>query len=170
MSVTERVTTAARPPSSGCAYTTSGCANLTPLAAGSKRRKNGDASASGCAAEHTSCRKPGSVSSSVRQPPPGLAAPSITCTRSPAAASVTAAARPFGPLPTTMASASPGMGASWPRRDGRAHHPAWRDRRRSAVTGAASVCSMLRSMALCQMFLAFRHCRWLSTQVLRVST
>src|SRR6266566_911319 len=29
---------------------------------------------------------------------------------------------------------------------------------------------MLRSMALCQMFLACRHCRWLSTQVLRVST
>ena len=110
VSGTERVTTAARPPSSGCAYTTSGCANRTPRAAGSKRRKNGDASASGCAAEHTSCRKPGSVSSSVRQPPPGVAAPSITCTRSPAAARVTAAARPFGPLPTTIASASPGMG------------------------------------------------------------
>ena len=41
------------------------------------------------------------VSSSVRQPPPMVGAPSMTCTRRPAAAIVTAAARPFGPLPTT---------------------------------------------------------------------
>ena len=47
---------------------------------------------------------PGSVSSSVRQPPPGVDAPSKTSTESPARASVSAAASPFGPDPTTTAS------------------------------------------------------------------
>src|SRR5207302_10628666 len=40
----------------------------------------------------------------VRSPPPGLAAPSSTRTDFLAAASVIAAARPFGPEPTTTAS------------------------------------------------------------------
>ena len=100
---------AARPPSSGWANSTSGRASVTPRAARSKRWKNGDVTASGCAAEQTSCQKPGRVSSSVRQPPPIVGAPSMTCTRSPAAAIVRAAARPFGPLPTTTASNSPRM-------------------------------------------------------------
>jgi hypothetical protein len=81
---------------------------VTPRAVRSKRWKKDEARASGCAAEQTSCRKPGSVSSSVRHPPPIVGAPSITCTRSPAAASVTAAASPFGPLPTMTASMLPG--------------------------------------------------------------
>src|SRR5580658_10335571 len=106
VSGTERDAIAARPPSRGWANSTSGRPNVTPRAARSKRRKNDDASASGCDAEQTSCQKPGSVSSSVRQPPPIVGAPSITCTRNPAAAIVTAAARPFGPLPTITASSS----------------------------------------------------------------
>src|SRR5258705_27859 len=51
-----------------------------------------------------SCRNPGRVSSAVRQPPPGVSPPSITRTASPALASIMAAARPFGPEPTTRAS------------------------------------------------------------------
>ena len=99
----------ARPPSSGCANSTCGRANRTPRASRSKRWKNGEASASGCTAEQTSCRNPGRVSSSVRQPPPMAGSPSITWTARPAAASVTAAASPFGPLPTITASGSPCM-------------------------------------------------------------
>jgi len=78
VSATERVTTAARPPSSGWANSTSGRASVTPRAGRSKRLKNGDATASGWAAEQTSCQKPGRVSSSVRQPPPIDGAPSMT--------------------------------------------------------------------------------------------
>src|SRR5579862_8488257 len=109
VSSTERVTTAARPPSSGWANSTGALANRTPRAGRSKRRKNGEARASGCAAEQTSCQKPGSVSSSVRHPPPIVGAPSITRTFRPAADRVTAAARPFGPLPTITASGFPRM-------------------------------------------------------------
>jgi hypothetical protein len=109
VSVTERVTIAARAPSRGLANSTSGFANRTPRAARSKRWKKDEATARGCAAEQTSCRKPGRVSSWVRQPPPISGAPSITCTVRPAAARVTAAARPFGPLPTITASGFPRM-------------------------------------------------------------
>src|SRR5579863_4619093 len=107
VSSTERVTTAARPPSSGWANSTGALLNRTPRAGRSKRRKNGEARASGCAAEQTSCQKPGRVSSSVRHPPPIVGAPSITRTFRPAADRVTAAARPFGPLPTITASGFP---------------------------------------------------------------
>ena len=60
-------------------------------------RRNGEASASGWIAEQTSWRKPGSVSSAVRVPPPIVAAASSTSTERPAWASAIAAARPFGP-------------------------------------------------------------------------
>jgi hypothetical protein len=55
-------------------------------------------------AEHTSWMKPGKVSSAERQPPPIVAAASMTRTEQPARANVIAAARPFGPDPTTTAS------------------------------------------------------------------
>src|SRR5262249_56940184 len=107
VSSTEPVTYAARPPSSGWANATLGVRSVAPSAARSTPWKNGEAAASGCTAEHTSCWKPGSVSSCVRQPPPGVGAPSITCTASPARASITAAASPFGPEPTTIPSVGP---------------------------------------------------------------
>lgn len=93
---------AARPPSSGCAYDASGWIQPTrswmPNA-----RKNGDESAAGCTAEHTSWRNPGSVSGDVRTPPPMVAAASSTRASYPARASATAADSPFGPLPITVA-------------------------------------------------------------------
>src|SRR5687768_4633910 len=58
--------------------------------------------------EHTSCRKPGSVSSAVFVPPPTVSAASRTRTDLPLRASSTAAARPFGPAPTITASYSSG--------------------------------------------------------------
>ncbi len=67
--------------------------------------KNGDASASGCTAEHTSCRTPGnSKSAAVREPPPKVCWASMTCTLRPARAQITAAVNPLGPLPTTVTS------------------------------------------------------------------
>src|ERR687898_3152300 len=51
---------------------------------------------------------PGRVNASDRTAPPGSLAPSRTSTERPALASTIAAARPFGPAPTTM--------ASWARR------------------------------------------------------
>ena len=55
--------------------------------------------AEGWMAEHTSCRKPGTVSSALRVPPPMVSAASRTTTERPASASVTAADSPFGPAP-----------------------------------------------------------------------
>src|SRR5207237_10608700 len=68
--------------------------------------KNGEAAASGCTAEQTSCKKSGSVSSAERAPPPIVAFASRTNTDCPARAKVIAAARPFGPEPTTTVSHS----------------------------------------------------------------
>jgi hypothetical protein len=51
-----------------------------------------------------SWRKPGSVSSFVRVPPPTRGAASYTTTERPVFASSMAAARPLGPDPTTAAS------------------------------------------------------------------
>ena len=48
--------------------------------------------------------KPGSVSSAERDPPPIVSAASSTRTERPARARAIAAARPFGPEPTTTAS------------------------------------------------------------------
>ena len=66
--------------------------------------RRGTPAPSGWTAEHTSWRKPGTVRSSVRHPPPARSAPSTTVTDSPAAASVTAADNPLGPDPTTTTS------------------------------------------------------------------
>lgn len=60
----------------------------------------------GCTAEQASWWNPGSVSSSVRVPPPILSCASYTVTRQPCRASATAAASPFGPAPTTLTVAS----------------------------------------------------------------
>ena len=97
-------TQTARSPSSGWAKATVGVSSRTPRAARSRSPKAGEASSSGCTAEQTSWRKPGSVSSAVRHPPPGSSAASTTSTDSPARASVRAATRPLGPAPTTIAS------------------------------------------------------------------
>ena len=59
----------ARPPSSGCAYDTSGTIQSIRSSRPSLRN-TGDARAAGCTAEHTSCRNPGSVSPAERTPPP----------------------------------------------------------------------------------------------------
>ena len=53
---------------------------------------------------HTSCTNPGRVNSAERMPPPTLEAASKRATERLALARVIAAARPFGPLPTTTAS------------------------------------------------------------------
>ena len=67
---------AARPPSSGCATGTSEWIHSRPCASSGVSlaaisRNAGEPTASGWIAEHTSCSTPGSVSSSVRVPPPG---------------------------------------------------------------------------------------------------
>src|SRR5215210_3925931 len=58
-------------------------------------------------AEPTSWTKPGRVSSAERAPPPTVSSASSTITERPLRASSTAAARPFGPEPTTTASYVP---------------------------------------------------------------
>ena len=68
--------------------------------------QHGEPAAKGWTAAHESCRNPGSVSSSVRAPPPAVSAASTTSTVRPAWARVTAAVSPFGPAPTTIASNS----------------------------------------------------------------
>src|SRR5690606_9292923 len=77
-----------------------------PYLASGNVRKNGDATPIGWIAEPRSCRNPGSVSSAVRAPPPMVSLASSTSTSAPRRASVTAAASPFGPAPTTTASCS----------------------------------------------------------------
>src|ERR687885_2263798 len=58
-------------------------------------------------AEPTSWTKPGRVSSAERAPPPTVSSASSTITERPLRASSTAAAKPFGPEPTTTASYVP---------------------------------------------------------------
>src|ERR1700676_3259514 len=69
----------------------------------------------GWAVEQTSWRKPGRVSASVRHPPPTESDPSTTVTERPAAARVTAAARPLGPDPTTTTSTALMVRSSGPQ-------------------------------------------------------
>ena len=69
-----------------------------------QRPEKGEPAPRGWMAEQTSWRKPGSVSSSLLNPPPMESAPSRTSTLRPARARVSAAARPLGPEPTTTAS------------------------------------------------------------------
>ena len=92
------------PSSSGCA---AGASGWTQPTGSSRSRKNGDSRPSGWIAEHTSCVKPGSVSSSERMPPPTVSAASWTVTSQPARAIVIAAASPFGPEPITTALFTP---------------------------------------------------------------
>ncbi|COW73181.1 Uncharacterised protein [Mycobacterium tuberculosis] len=83
----------------------SGTVSVTPRAGRSNSAKNGDAKASGCTAEHTSCKTSGnSKSAALRAPPPKVAWASTTCTFRPARAQMTAVASPLGPLPTTVTS------------------------------------------------------------------
>ena len=88
----------------------------SPWAASGSVRRNGEPTASGWIAEHTSWRYPGSVSSAVAVPPPTCSDRSHTSTERPARASSMAAARPFGPAPTTTASGNPS--AAPPERPG----------------------------------------------------
>ena len=96
-------------PSSGWAAGTGGCAHSTASFSRSSSRNAGEASARGSTVAQTSWWNPGSVSSSVRSPPPNRSAASTSRTRRPASARVTAATSPLGPEPTTTASKpSPG--------------------------------------------------------------
>src|SRR5919205_1169580 len=67
------------------------------------RPNTGEAAPAGYTEEKVSCRKPGSVSSSVLTAPPARSAASSTVTACPASARRMAAARPFGPAPITIA-------------------------------------------------------------------
>src|SRR5262249_29207534 len=111
---TDRWTPTAVPSSSGCANGASGWTNSSPRSASGSVLKNGDAATSACTAEQTSCTNPGSVSGAERMPPPIVGSASNTRTESPSRASAIAAARPFGPDPTTMASITVGRAAGSP--------------------------------------------------------
>src|SRR5690606_23572651 len=100
-------------------------ASSTPCAARSKARRKGEAHAIGCTAEQRSKARSAESSGSrtVRAPPPIVGCASSTRTPRPARASVTAAARPLGPEPTTTASSrviapSNHDRRAWGRRDG----------------------------------------------------
>ena len=67
-------------------------------------RIKGDAIAIGCIAEQTSCLNPGNVSSFVRIPPPIVSDPSTISVERPCCCNIIAAAKPFGPEPTIIAS------------------------------------------------------------------
>ncbi len=104
VSASERYSPTAVPSSNGCAAATCGWIHSTPNCSSGKLLRNGEPATRGWTAAQTSCRKPGSVSSAVRFPPPIVSLPSITRTECPARAKVIAAASPFGPAPTTTAS------------------------------------------------------------------
>ncbi len=69
---------------------------------------NGEANASGWTAEPRSLTKPSPTSGAERVAPPGSGAASRTTTDRPVLATVMAAARPFGPDPTTTTSTADG--------------------------------------------------------------
>ena len=81
-----------------------GSIHSSPCPASGSVRKSGEATANGWIAEQTSWTKPGRVSGAERAPPPIVSSASKTTTLQPACASTMAAARPFGPDPTTIAS------------------------------------------------------------------
>ena len=101
---------------------TSGCSQLEPVRGERRaRRKNGEASASGCTAEHTSCRKPGQgqlgrARSRRRRSSARLEHQHRAPGRAPASM---AAASPFGPAPTTTASSRRSLPRRVIRRPGR---------------------------------------------------
>ena len=92
--------------SSGWASGAAGWIHRSPCCSRPSARNAGELTPIGWMAEHVSWRKPGSVSSAVRAPPPAVGAASNTATDRPAAAIVAAAVRPFGPDPMTTASSS----------------------------------------------------------------
>ncbi len=106
VSASDCQSTPAVPSSSGCTASISARRHLSPNSWSGNVARNGDATPNGCIAEQTSCLSPGTVSSAVLVPPPMSSAASSTVTATPARASVTAAASPFGPEPTTTASSS----------------------------------------------------------------
>lgn len=108
VSATERDRTAAVPFRKGWAMGRSACSHSSPYLASGIALNAGELTPSGCAAEHGSCRKPVSVSSSVRAPPPTVSRASKTATEKPRRASSTAAVSPLGPAPTTTASSIDG--------------------------------------------------------------
>src|SRR5918997_2142710 len=101
---TERSSITAVPSSSGCASGAGESTSVRPCSARGSSLKNGEALASGWIAEQTSWTKPFRVSSAERTPPPTVSSASRTRTDRPSRARVIAAARPFGPEPTTTAS------------------------------------------------------------------
>ena len=76
VSATERASVAAVPSGNGCASASSGWIQDSPCCSSGQDRSTGEPAPSGWTAEHGSCRNPGSVSSSVRAPPPTVSAPS----------------------------------------------------------------------------------------------
>ena len=117
------------PSSNGCASGASGSIHASPSRARSSERMNGDAAPMGWKAEQTSWTKPGRVSSAERHPPPIVSFASYTVTERPLRASSIAAASPFGPAPTTIASTTPGRGYE---------RPLWRSNQ-SSVRRSASM-------------------------------
>ena len=112
VSSTERSSTAARPVVERMGERRRRVDPLQAVLLERQRAEERRATAIGWIAEQTSWQKPGSVSSAVRIPPPTVSAASSTCTERPARASTIAAASPFGPAPTTTASAS-GIGQAY---------------------------------------------------------
>ena len=104
--------------SSGWASGTAGWIQRRPWRSSGIVRNAGEAMPSGWIAEHTSCTKPGSVSSALRVPPPGVGWPSTTRTRRPVRAIVIAATSPLGPDPMTTASYSGKLTAGGPAQPG----------------------------------------------------
>ena len=100
---TERYSTPALPPSSGWTQSISGRRQDRPYRSRPSPARNCEPTAIGWIAEQWSCSRPGMIASLVRVPPPMSSAASRTVTWRPALARATAAARPFGPAPTTIA-------------------------------------------------------------------
>src|SRR5690606_21394143 len=86
---------------------TSGWTHSRPCSSRGRERRKGDPAPSTWIVEQTSWRRPGTVSSALRNPPPGVSAPSTTNTEPPWRAMVMEAASPFGPDPMPTATRSP---------------------------------------------------------------
>src|SRR5687768_6507474 len=106
VSARSRRTSATEPSSRGWPIWIGGSIHSSPWRPRSSWRKKGDGTARGWTALQISWTTPGWVSSAERIPPPIVDSASKTATLRPVRAIVIAAARPFGPLPTTTASYS----------------------------------------------------------------
>ena len=100
---TDRQAAAPRPPSSGCAYCTSGQRHRSPCPARSSSRENGVSTPERVEARALVVEQPGQRQLAAARAAAERSAASSTVTSTPAAASVRAAASPLGPLPTTTA-------------------------------------------------------------------